>query len=123
MEKTKNQVSENAVTDKKVKAAKPNRLFVKYKKEVIPAMVKAFNYKNINEVPKVEKIVLNMGLGDVKDNSKSFKLAVEELALIAGQKPVVTNAKKSVANFKLREGMSIGCQGYPSWYKNVRVYG
>ncbi|MCR4726806.1 MAG: 50S ribosomal protein L5 [Clostridia bacterium] len=69
-----------------------------------------FNYKNVNEVPKLEKIVLNMGLGDEKDNGKSFQLAVEELKLISGQKPVVTKAKKSVANFKVREGQSIGAK-------------
>ena len=69
-----------------------------------------FNYSNVNEVPKLEKIVLNMGLGDEKDNSKSFQLAVEELRLISGQKPVVTKAKKSVANFKVREGQNIGAK-------------
>jgi len=87
-----------------------NRIKEKYLKEVVPAMQKEFAYKNINEVPKLDKIVLNMGLGDVKDNSKSFNLAVEELGLIAGQKPVVTKAKKSVANFKVREGMKIGAK-------------
>ncbi|MBQ9790368.1 MAG: 50S ribosomal protein L5 [Clostridia bacterium] len=87
-----------------------NRIKEKYLKEVVPALQKEFAYKNINEVPRLEKIVLNMGLGDVKDNSKSFNLAVEELGLIAGQKPVVTKAKKSVANFKVREGMKIGAK-------------
>lgn len=87
-----------------------NRIKDKYVKEVVPALQKEFAYKNINEVPRLEKIVLNMGLGDVKDNSKSFNLAVEELGLIAGQKPVVTKAKKSVANFKVREGMKIGAK-------------
>lgn len=87
-----------------------NRLKVKYTQEVVPALIKEYGYKNINEVPKLEKIVLNMGLGDVKDNSKSFNLAVEELATISGQKPVVTKAKKSVANFKVREGMKIGAK-------------
>ena len=87
-----------------------NRLNDKYVKEVVPALVKEYGYKDINEVPKLEKIVLNMGLGDVKDNSKSFNLAVEELATIAGQKPVVTKAKKSVANFKVREGQKIGAK-------------
>ena len=87
-----------------------NRLNDKYVKEVVPALVKEYGYKNINEVPKLEKIVLNMGLGDVKDNSKSFNLAVEEIATIAGQKPVVTKAKKSVANFKVREGQKIGAK-------------
>ena len=69
-----------------------------------------FGYKNVNEVPKLEKIVLNMGLGDDKDNSKSFQLAVEEMKLISGQKPIVTKAKKSVANFKVREGQNIGAK-------------
>lgn len=87
-----------------------NRLKEKYVKEVAPALKAKFNYENVNEIPKLEKIVLNMGLGDVKDNSKSLNLAVEELGLIAGQKPVVTKAKKSVANFKLREGMNIGAK-------------
>ena len=87
-----------------------NRLKEKNTKEVVPALIKEYGYKNINEVPKLEKIVLNMGLGDVKDNSKSFNLAVEELATISGQKPVVTKAKKSVANFKVREGMKIGAK-------------
>ena len=87
-----------------------NRLKERYVKEVVPALVKEYGYKNINEVPKLEKIVLNMGLGDVKDNSKSFNLAVDELAVISGQKPVVTKAKKSVANFKVREGMKIGAK-------------
>ena len=89
---------------------KQPRLKEHYKKNVVPALQEKYGYKNINEVPKIDKIVLNMGLGDVKDNSKSFNLAVEELAAIAGQKPVVTKAKKSVANFKLREGMNIGAK-------------
>ena len=87
-----------------------NRIKEKYLKDVVPAMQKEFAYKNVNEVPKLDKIVLNMGLGDVKDNGKSFNLAVEELGFIAGQKPVVTKAKKSVANFKVREGMKIGAK-------------
>ena len=87
-----------------------NRLKEKYTNEVVPALVKEYGYKNVNEVPKLDKIVLNMGLGDVKDNSKSFNLAVEELAVIAGQKPVVTKAKKSVANVNVRENMKIGAK-------------
>ena len=86
------------------------RLKDKYLSEVVPALVKEFGYKNVNEVPKIEKIVLSMGLGAEKDNSKSFNIAVEELAVIAGQKPVVTTAKKSIANFKLREGQKIGAK-------------
>ena len=86
------------------------RLKDKYLSEVVPALIKEFGYKNVNEVPKIEKIVLSMGLGAEKDNSKSFNIAVEELAVIAGQKPVVTTAKKSIANFKLREGQKIGAK-------------
>ena len=81
-----------------------------YKEEIVPALVKEFGYKNVNEVPKLVKIVLNMGLGDVKDNSKSFNTAVEELTLIAGQKPVATKAKKAISNFKVRAGMKIGAK-------------
>ena len=86
------------------------RLKTLYTEKVVPALMSKFNYTNINEVPKLEKIVLNMGLGDDKDNAKSFQLAVEELKLISGQKPVVTKAKKSVANFKVREGQNIGAK-------------
>lgn len=81
-----------------------------YLEKVVPSMMSKFNYTNVNEVPKLAKVVLNMGLGDAKDNSKSFQMAVEEMRLIAGQKPVVTNAKKSVANFKLRKGMQVGAK-------------
>jgi large subunit ribosomal protein L5 len=88
--------------------AEANRVKVLHDQTVIPAMVKKFNYKNVNQVPKLVKITINSGLGDVKDNSKSIQLAQEELKLIAGQKPVLTQAKKSVANFKIREGQSIG---------------
>ncbi len=87
-----------------------NRIQAKYKDEVVPALQKEFSYKNVNEVPKLEKIVLNMGLGEVKGNSKSFNIAVEELAVISGQKPVVTTAKKSISNFGLREGQKIGAK-------------
>ena len=86
------------------------RLKDKYVNEVVPALLKEFGYKNVNEVPKIEKIVLSMGLGAEKDNSKSFNIAVEELASISGQKPVVTAAKKSIANFKLREGQKVGAK-------------
>ncbi|MBO4473199.1 MAG: 50S ribosomal protein L5 [Clostridia bacterium] len=86
------------------------RLKTLYTEKVVPALMAKFNYTNINEVPKLEKIVLNMGLGDEKDNAKSFQVAVEELKLISGQKPVVTKAKKSVANFKVREGQNIGAK-------------
>ncbi|KAI4453672.1 60s ribosomal protein l11-related [Holotrichia oblita] len=86
------------------------RLHAHYSSVVVPALMKKFEYKNVNEVPKLEKIVLNMGLGDAKDNTKSFQMAVEELGLIAGQKPVVTRAKKSIANFKLRENQAVGAK-------------
>ena len=87
-----------------------NWLQAYYKETVVPALIKEFNYTNINQVPKIEKIVLNMGLGDVRDNAKSLQLAVHELKLIAGQKPIVTKAKKSVANFKVREGQNVGAK-------------
>ena len=86
------------------------RLQEKYQKEVIPAMIEKFGYKNIMEVPKLEKIVINMGVGEAKDNQKILEAAVNDLSIIAGQKPILTRAKKSVANFKLREGMPIGCK-------------
>ena len=85
-----------------------NRIKALYDQSVIPAMIKKFNYKNVNQVPKLVKITINSGLGDVKDNSKSIQLAQEELKQISGQKPVLTMAKKSVANFKIREGQSVG---------------
>ena len=81
-----------------------------YKNEVIPAMMKKFNYKSVMQVPKLEKIVINIGLGDVKENPKSLDNAVAELTLITGQKPVITKAKKSIAAFKLREGANVGCK-------------
>lgn len=87
---------------------KRNRLKTRYLTEIVPALMKERGYKNIMEVPKLEKIVLNMRLGDIKDNFKSIQTAIAELEAIAGQKAIVTKAKKSVANFKLREGQSIG---------------
>ena len=87
-----------------------NQTALRYKEEIAPALHKEFGYKNVNEVPKLVKIVLNMGLGDVKDNSKSFNTAVEELTLIAGQKPVATKAKKAISNFKVRAGQKIGAK-------------
>ena len=85
-----------------------NRLNAKYKNEVVASLMEKFNYKSIMEVPKVEKIVINMGVGDATSNAKNLEKAVEELTLISGQKPVVTTAKKSIAGFRLREGMPIG---------------
>lgn len=96
------------------------RLLEKYKNEVVSQMVEKFGYKNINEVPKLEKITLNVGLGKAKDNPKMLDAIVKELALISGQAPVVTHARKSIANFKLREGMKIGAKvtlrGYKMYY-------
>ena len=85
-----------------------NRIKALYNETVVPAMIKKFNYGNVNQVPKLVKITINSGLGDVKDNSKSIQLAQEELKIISGQKPILTQAKKSVANFMIREGQSIG---------------
>lgn len=81
-----------------------------YQKEVIPALMKKFNYKSVMQVPKLEKIVINIGLGDVRDNPKSLENAMNDLSIITGQKPVVTKAKKSIAAFKLREGANVGCK-------------
>jgi len=87
-----------------------NRLKEYYLNDVIPAMRDKFNYKNDLAVPKLEKIVVNMGLGEAKDNHKAIEAASGDLAIITGQKPITTKAKKSVANFKLRAGMTIGCK-------------
>ena len=87
-----------------------SRLKDLYKSEIVDAMVKKFGYKNIMEVPKLDKIVINMGVGEAKDNSKVLETAVKELETITGQKVVTTKAKNSVANFKIREGMPIGCK-------------
>ena len=81
-----------------------------YEKEVVPALMKKFNYKSTMQVPKLEKIVINIGLGDTKENPKELENAVNDLALITGQKPVITKAKKSIAAFKLREGANVGCK-------------
>ena len=86
------------------------RLKDTYKAEIIPAMMQKFSYKNIMQVPKLEKVVINMGMGDIKDNPKGLDSALEELSIISGQKPVVTMARHSVANFKVREGMKIGAK-------------
>ena len=87
-----------------------NRLKEKFVKEVTPALMSKFNYKSVMEVPKLNKIVVNMGVGDAVANAKALDIAVEELATITGQKPVVTRAKKSIAGFRLREGMPIGAK-------------
>ena len=87
-----------------------NRLEEKYKKEVVPSLMERHNYKTVMLVPKLEKIVVNMGVGDATGNSKLIDAAVADLAKISGQKPVVTRAKKSIAGFKVREGQAIGCK-------------
>ena len=107
-DKKNTQVAKAPATD--INNAERYRLKAMYKNEVVPALVKRFGYENVNQGPKIDKIVLNMGLGDVKDNSKSLQLAVEELKVIAGQKPVITKAKKSVANFKVRENQDVGAK-------------
>jgi large subunit ribosomal protein L5 len=99
-----------------------------YEKETVPKLTKTFNYKNIMQVPRLEKVVLNMGLGEAIQNIKLLDAAAEELQIIAGQHPVITRAKKSIAAFKLREGMPIGCmvtlrrnRMYDFFYKLVNV--
>ncbi|MBU9710795.1 50S ribosomal protein L5 [Evansella tamaricis] len=87
-----------------------NRLQERYRKDIVPALTEKFNYSSVMEVPKVEKIVVNMGVGDAVQNSKVLDKAVEELSAISGQKPLITKAKKSIAGFKLREGMPIGAK-------------
>jgi large subunit ribosomal protein L5 len=112
--KAPKEAPESAAKDAGAKKAKPkgpqepSRLRVRYSKEVVPALVKHFNYKNLMAVPKLEKIVINMGLGEAIANAKIIDVAADELGRIAGQRPVVTRAKKSIANFKLREKMPIG---------------
>src|SRR2546423_4571670 len=111
--KTKAQKAAPAAEPKEGKAKpkgpqEPPRLRVRYSKEVVPALMKHFNYTNVMAVPKLEKIVINMGLGEAVANAKILDVAVDELGRIAGQRPVVTRAKKSIANFKLRQHMPIG---------------
>ncbi len=112
----KNNEASQAPAKKKKNAeeAKPfteaARLRVKYQQEVLPQMKEKFGYENVMQVPKLEKIILNMGLGSEKDNPKGMEIALTEMGIIAGQRPVITKAKKSVANFKVREGMNIGAK-------------
>ncbi|NLJ56285.1 MAG: 50S ribosomal protein L5 [Firmicutes bacterium] len=91
----------------------------KYNEEVRPALMKRFSYRNILEVPRLEKVVVNMGVGEGKENPKLLEAALRDLALITGQRPVITKAKKSVASFKVREGMSIGCK---VTLRGIRMY-
>ncbi len=86
------------------------RLKETYLNEISAAMQKKFGYKNVMEIPKLDKIVINMGVGEAKDNAKALESAVKDLEIIAGQKPVITKAKRSIANFKIREGLAIGCK-------------
>jgi len=86
------------------------RLQETYKNEIVPAMITKFGYKNVMQVPKLDKIVINMGVGEAKENAKILEAAIKDLEIISGQKVVITKAKKSIANFKLREGMPIGCK-------------
>ena len=95
------------------------RIKEKYLAEAVPALQQKFGYKNVMEIPRLEKIVINMGLGETKDNPKSFDAALADLTLIAGQKPLATLAKKSVANFKVREGMNVGAK---VTLRNARMY-
>ena len=87
-----------------------SRLKTIYNDEIVDAMIKKFGYKNVMEVPKLDKIVVNMGVGEAKDNAKVLESAVKDMETITGQKAVLTKAKKSIANFKIREGMAIGCK-------------
>ena len=86
------------------------RLKETYQNEIVDAMIKKFGYKNIMEVPKLDKVVVNMGVGEAKDNAKLLESAVKDMETVTGQKAIITKAKNSVANFKIREGMSIGCK-------------
>ncbi|MBQ9388302.1 MAG: 50S ribosomal protein L5 [Lachnospiraceae bacterium] len=87
-----------------------SRLKETYLKEIAPALKEKFGYKNVMQIPKVEKIVVNMGVGEAKDNAKVLESAAADMQLVTGQKPIITKAKKSIANFKIREGMNIGCK-------------
>jgi len=86
------------------------RLKATYKEQVLPALMEKFQYTSVMQAPKIEKIIINMGVGEAKENAKFLENAVEEMSIIAGQKPVVTKARKSISNFKLREGMAVGCK-------------
>ncbi len=104
MASNKTQVAKETATDSKY----VSRVRQRYEQEVVPYLIKHFNYTNVNQVPKLVKITINGGLGDIKDNAKSIQLVQQELAQISGQKAVLTTAKKSVANFKVRVGMNVG---------------
>ncbi len=106
---TKKQAESKSKSQKAEKNGYVPRLLVHYKENVVPALMKQFNYKNIMQVPRLEKIVLNMGVGSAVEDSKNLENAMADMAIISGQKPKVTRAKKSISNFKLRQGMAIGC--------------
>ena len=106
-------------TANKAPAAPSNRLLAKYRNEVIPELVKEFGYTSVMQAPRLEKVVINIGVGDATANAKALDDAVADLATIAGQKPVVTKAKKSIATFKVREGQAIGCK---VTLRGVRMY-
>lgn len=95
---------------RRVKAKAMSRFKQRYLEEVRPALIKRFSYKNILQAPRIEKVVINMGLGEGKENPKILDAAVNDLAIITGQKPIITRARRSVASFKVREGMPIGCK-------------
>ena len=118
MAKKENQVAKEVATDQNAPKY-VSRVKQRYLEEVVPYLVKRFNYTNINQVPKLVKITLNTGLGDCKDNAKSVQLVQEEMKQITGQKPVLTKAKKSVANFKVRQGMNVGIK---VTLRNDRMY-
>lgn len=96
-----------------------NRLVEKYKNEIAPALMEQFKYSSVMQIPKLEKIVINMGVSDAKEDAKAMEHAVQDLTVISGQKPVVTKAKKSIANFRLRAGMDVGCK---VTLRNERMY-
>lgn len=98
-----------------------NRLKEKYVNEIVPSLMQKYNYTSVMQAPKLEKIVINIGVGDATTNSKLLDAAVNELELITGAKPVVTKAKKSIAGFKLREGQAIGCKVTLRGEKNVYI--
>lgn len=103
----------------KVGALASNRLAVKYRNEIVPALVKEFGYTSVMQAPRLEKIVVNLGVGDATQNSKALEDAVADLSIITGQHPVTTKAKKSIATFKLRQGQAIGCK---VTLRGVRMY-
>ena len=107
MAEKKGQVAKGLATDAKGTENREYRLKTLYKETVVPELMKKFNYKNVNEVPRLEKIVLNMGLGEVKDNSKSFQVAVGELQQISGQKPIITKAKKKHTRHRNRPSATL----------------